>query len=88
MSWSMSTAAVSKADAEAAIDTAPKGDLNAAATEQFAAAKAAALELLKIVPGPKVIISLNGHANGTGETIPPGWAADCIGIRISQVDER
>lgn len=88
MSWTMSTGPVSKADAEAAIDNAQRGALNAAAAKQFAAAKQVALELLKSVPGPKVIISLSGHANGTGETVPAGWAPDYIDIRISQVDFR
>lgn len=56
-----------------------------AALAQFEAAKEAAKELVKIIPGRFVMVSLSGHANGVGWQKKEGWSNDCITISVSQV---
>lgn len=52
--------------------------------DQIRVAKAAAVELLKVIPGPYVSISLSGHANGVGWHKKDGYANDCISVSVSQ----
>lgn len=52
--------------------------------DQIRAAKAAALELLKVIPGTHVSISLSGHANGVGWHKKEGYANDCISVSVTQ----
>lgn len=88
MSWSTNTPKVTKHEAEQALGSLSfPGILEPPAIEQVAAAKRAALELLKSVPGPLVIISLSGHANGVGWQKKEGWANDCISVSVTQYTE-
>lgn len=88
MSWSTSTLRVEKVKAEAAIDdvTIPY-EIEPAAWDQVEAARRAAKELLKSVPGPFVVVSLSGHANGVGWQAKKGWANDCISVSVTQFTE-
>lgn len=89
MSWSASfTRPVRKVDAVAYIDRLSTGaQVEGPAIEQCEAAKRAAKELLKTIPGPYVMVSLVGHANGVGWHKKDGWADDCITINITQITE-
>lgn len=98
MSWSTSTPIVAKSEAEAAIDAASitlpayaelaeTVALSGAAIDQLNAAKRAAIELLKTVPGPYVVVTMNGHANAVGWRGREGWSNDCISVSIQQVVE-
>lgn len=85
MSWSTSTMRVPKAEVERALnDLGFPGIMDAPALDQVAAAKRAALELVKTVPGPYIIVSLSGHANGVGWQKKEGWANDCITVSVTQ----
>jgi hypothetical protein len=61
------------------------GDTSPPALVQVESAKEAAYELLKVIPGPVVAISLSGHANGVGWQEKPGYANDTITVSITQV---
>lgn len=88
MSWSTSTPKVAKHEAEQALSNLSfPGVLEPPALEQVAAAKRAAIELLKTVPGPFVVVSLSGHANGVGWQNKEGWANDCINVSVAQYTE-
>ena len=89
MSWSASfREPVRKIDAEAAIDRLSTGaQVEGPAIEQCEAAKRAAKELLKTVPGPYVMVSLSGHANGIGWQKKEGWSNDTIYVSVVQVTE-
>jgi hypothetical protein len=56
-----------------------------AAVAQFEAAKSAAKELVKIVPGSHVMVSMSGHANAVGWQKKPGYANDCINVSVTQL---
>ena len=88
MSWSVTTNLVSKSNAKAAIALLELdgGQIHSAwAVDQLETAKNAARELLKGIPGPYVIISLSGHANGTGWNKKDSYANDSISVSVSQV---
>jgi hypothetical protein len=88
MSWSKSTGKVSKADAEEAIKSLTLGDeATGPSVEQFDAAKRAACELLKTVPGPFVSASFSGHANGVGWQKREGYSNDSINVVVTQLME-
>src|SRR6266568_1475487 len=89
MSWSASfKEPVWKVDADAAVERLHTGaQVEGPAIEQCEAAKRAAKELLKSIPGPYVQVALSGHANGVGWQKKEGWSNDCINISISQMTE-
>lgn len=89
MSWSTGfKEPVRKVDADAAVDRLHTGaQVEGPAIEQCEAAKRAAKELLKSIPGPYVQVSLSGHANGVGWQKKDGWANDCITVNITQMSE-
>ncbi len=89
MSWSTSTPKVAKLEAERELDNLSfPGVVEPFALDQVAAAKRAALELLKSVPGPLVIVSLSGHANGVGWQKKAGYANDAISVSVTQFTEQ
>ena len=90
MSWSASTTkAVKKSEAPAAIDALSVSRFNvednAPMDDQIAVAKAAAKEICKVIPGPYVIVSLSGHANGVGWQEKSGYANDYIQVSVTQM---
>jgi hypothetical protein len=86
MSWSASTPVVEKHKVEEALDNLVFSlELDGPALDQVSAAKRAALELIKTIPGPKIRVSLSGHANGMGWQSKEGWSDDCIHINVCQV---
>lgn len=88
MSWSTSTLVIPKAEAIRAINTIEIPQyVEAPALEQIRAAQEAAKELLKYVPGPRVRISMSGHANGVGWQKKDGYADDCITVTVTQITE-
>lgn len=88
MSWSTSTKKIAKRDVERELDNLSfPGVLEPPAYDQVGAAKRAALELLKSVPGPLVMIHLSGHANGVGWQKKEGWSDDFISVTVSQHTE-
>jgi len=89
MSWSASfKEPVRKVDAAAAVEHLHTGtQVEGPAIEQCEAAKRAAKELLKSIPGPYVQVSLSGHANGVGWQQKEGWSNDCITVNIAQMTE-
>jgi len=85
MSWSCSTPKVEKQQVENDIDVAMPGGLcDGPVLDQLAAARRAAKEIVKSVPGPYVIVSMSGHANGVGWQKKEGWANDCISVTVTQ----
>ena len=87
MSWSVAfTRPVSKRDAEAELDRL-KLDPSTNPPEcedQLHAARLAAKRLLHSIPGPYVMVSLSGHANGIGWQKKEGYANDTIQISVTQ----
>ena len=55
--------------------------------DQLQAAKRAALELVKSIPGPYLQVVMNGHANGVGWQQKEGWANDTISVTVTQRTE-
>jgi hypothetical protein len=53
--------------------------------KQHAAARIVALQLIEHVPGPKLLVSMTGHANGIGEVEKPGWSNDYINVKVMQI---
>jgi hypothetical protein len=53
--------------------------------KQHAAARVVALQLIEFIPGPKLSVTMNGHANGVGDVEKPGWANDYITVTVTQV---
>lgn len=85
MSWSMSTPKVEKQQVENEIDHAMPGGLcDGPVLDQIAAARRAAKELVKSVPGPLIIVHMSGHANGVGWQKKEGWANDAISVSVTQ----
>lgn len=88
MSWSTSTMIVAKAKAPDAIDQIEIPQyVEAPALDQIHAAQQAAKELLKLIPGPRVRVSMSGHANGVGWQKKEGWADDCITVTVTQITD-
>jgi hypothetical protein len=94
MSWSQSTQIVKKRDAERVINELrfpafqrEGEEPDPAMYEQFCAAKRAAIELLKTVPGPYVSVQMSGHANGVGWQRKEGYANDYISVYVGQAME-
>ncbi len=89
MTWNVSfKEPVRKVDADTAIQALhTDAHVEGPEIEQCEAAKRAAKELLKSIPGPYVQVYLTGHANGVGWQKKEGWSNDCISIGISQVTE-
>ena len=93
MSWSASTVGTKRElagfgiETQGLIDTAPTSpsELDEHMAKQHAAARVVALQLIEQVPGPKLSVTMAGHANGVGEVEKPGWANDYITITVSQV---
>lgn len=86
MSWSVTTNLVSKRNARAAISLLEIPETSEAwAHEQLRIAQDAAKQILSGIPGPYVVISLSGHANGTGWNKKDGYANDSVTVSISQV---
>lgn len=92
MSWSASTngpiekSAIPTYDFRGANGYGSSGDasVDAAVADQIEVARDAAIELAKTVPGPKVTVSLSGHANAVGYQKKSGYANDCITVSVSQ----
>lgn len=91
MSWSASfVKPVPKREAWAAIDllgfnlTEVDSIANLEAIDQLQAAKDVAKLLLKSIPGPNIMVSLGGHANGVGWQEKPGHSNNCISVSIVQ----
>ena len=88
MSWSASfVKPVVKSQAAAAISALSSGTTDGPATDQCELAKHVAHQLLPIIPGPFIHVSLNGHANGIGWQKKEGWSNDCINVSVVQVTE-
>jgi|GEM_PF-5477823 len=88
MSWNVSTNIVRKVEAAWRIDQltiTPTSD--EPSFDQLEAAKRAAKELLKTLPGPFVTVSLAGHANGVGWQKKPSYANDTITVTVTQSTE-
>jgi hypothetical protein len=58
--------------------------LGAAVADQIEAGRRAALEIAKTVPGPKISVSMSGHANAVGYQKKEGYANDCITVSVTQ----
>lgn len=88
MSWSASTLPFDKNHKLYAIhlDIVPQ-DINGPMLSQLNDAMDAAQLLIKSIPGPKVIVTLSGHANGVGWNKKDGWVDDCITVTVRQVTE-
>lgn len=94
MSWSLSfQRPVKKSEVDAAI-TALKlegynfePDVLASVEGQIEVAKSVAKQIVSAVAGPYIQVSLNGHANATGENPKPGWANDYISVSVTQCFE-
>jgi|ERR1051326_1084976 hypothetical protein len=86
MSWSTSfTEPVRKVDAVAAIDRLHTAAyVEGPAVDQCELAKKAVKAILPGLPGPYVMVSISGHANGTGWNKKEGWANDSIYISVTQ----
>jgi hypothetical protein len=84
MSWTTSTAG-RKEEVDHFIDAlgVPHA-LDGRACDQLSAAKRAAKEVLKSVPGPRVAVTLSGHANGVGWHKKDGYSNDFITISVTQ----
>lgn len=89
MSWSASfKEPVRKIDANAFVDRLNTGvQVEGPAIDQCEAAKRAVKALLPSIPGPYVMVSISGHANGVGWQGKDGWANDCISVSITQMLE-
>ena len=89
MSWSTNFQnPVAKADAVAALnELGIPGAHDGAAVDQLSTAKTAAKILLQNVPGPYVLITMSGHANGVGWHKKEGFANDCISVNVTQMTE-
>ncbi len=91
MSWSVGFAKpVSKHEAESMLDNlAFAGDATkeGPAYDQFKSAKATAKLLLRSVPGPYVMVTMSGHANGVGWHKKEGMANDMISVNVTQICE-
>ncbi len=89
MSWNASTKGpVLKQNLPEALAGITDGEpLNGPMYEQLEAARRAAKELAKTVPGPHLAVSMSGHANGVGWQKKEGWANDTITVTVSQVTE-
>lgn len=89
MSWSASfTKPVRKVDAAAYIDRLNTGSqVEGPAIDQCDLAKQAAKEIIKGIPGPYVMVTLSGHANGVGWHKKDGFANDCINVSVAQICE-
>jgi len=86
MSWSASTQFVDKKEIRTAIvapDIVPR-EIDGPMLDQLHAAQEAALQLVKSIPGPKVSVTMSGHANGIGWQGKSGWANDTITVTVSQ----
>ncbi len=86
MSWSATVPVTEKAGIEQAIDavvTSP-ADLNGPMFDQLHTAQLAAKLIARCTPGPKVHVSMSGHANGVGWQKKEGWANDCITVSVTQ----
>ena len=55
--------------------------------DQCELAKQAVKAILPGIPGPYVMVSISGHANGVGWQKQQGMANDCIYISVSQICE-
>ena len=89
MSWSASfTKPVPKREAAAAISAlSTNGQTEGPAMDQCELAKHVAHQLLPIIPGPYIQVSISGHANGVGWKAKDGWANDTITVNVTQVTE-
>lgn len=87
MSWSASVSSVEKAQFANAVDAATPSpaQLDEHMAKQHEAAKDVAKTLAATAPGPKLTVSMAGHANGVGEQAKPGWSNDYITVTVSQV---
>lgn len=85
MSWSTTSGTINKAAADATLDALSTGTGNPHHEDQLRIAKAAAKLIIGNIPGPMIIVSMSGHANGVGWQSKEGWANDCISVSVSQV---
>ena len=86
MSWSASVSATGRENFPAAVDasvTSP-ADLDEHMAKQFEQAKAVVKALAPIIPGPMLMASMSGHANGVGDHPKPGWSNDYVNVSVSQ----
>jgi hypothetical protein len=90
MSWNISLGITEKKDAEWQLDKLTLITLSNNSTyahDQLAAAKRAAKEILKTIPGPYVSVYLTGHANGVGWQKKEGCANETITASVTQWTE-
>jgi hypothetical protein len=89
MSWSFSTKEPIKREEafDRICELKPPDGLEGAAIAQFESAKAAAIEIAAVIPGPYVSVSMSGHANGVGWQKKEGYANDCITVSVTQQTE-
>lgn len=87
MSWSASVSAHSRENFGTAVDAAVSSplELDEHMQKQFDAAKDVAKAIAPIVPGPMLSASMNGHANGVGDNVKPGFANDYVSVTVTQV---
>jgi hypothetical protein len=86
MSWSANTLIVDKKEINHAIDnpTISPMDIDGPMLDQLKAAQDVAKELVKSISGPKMRVSMNGHANGVGWNRKEGWSNDSITVSVYQ----
>lgn len=87
MSWLTSTGLTDKTGIEKALENLQLQEWQAsdcAVWDQFQAAKRAAVELVKTIPGPNINVTMSGHANGVGCVGKEGVSDDFITITVHQ----
>lgn len=88
MSWNIYTSIVRKSEINQAIKNLTLPEDNPQANkDQLESAKLAALEQVKVIPGPFVSVHITGHANGKGEEQVPGYSSDFITLATYQYYE-
>lgn len=88
MSWSAPAVVVRKKDIKKALNELElSGDNSNWALDQFEEAKDAALELVKGIPGPYVVVNMSGHANGIGYHKKETWSNDFVSLSVGQLTE-
>lgn len=88
MSWTASILVVEKSKALHSLYnelTISPQDIDGPMLDQLSVAQDAAKVLLKNISGPKISISMHGHANGVGWSKKSGYTDDTITVSVSQV---
>jgi hypothetical protein len=89
MSWAVGfLKAVPKYKVESEIDSlafSGNAETDGPAFDQFKIAKEATKAICKGIPGPQIMVSLSGHANGIGWQKKEGWSNDMISVNVYQI---